>query len=316
MFCPKCGKEIAEDTKFCPNCGIQIMSSEDKEAKVAALKKEKFSKKKKWVLPVVIVCVLIFLVALFGSGSSETSNTSESENEDVVSVTKEEQEQLPEEESKEESKKESEKESGEKIEEVIEEPVDELQQAKDFLDSIGYIVSDENAEYFTDDTYIGLYNRYQAIIAKYEGVTIDQMKDRLCEDLWYSEYEVRNNYEDYMVLDEYDYVMSTGEEYNEEDVPVNTDTVLYTDDIVNWARNASAGEAVTIKGFVIGDIIMYNPPKIRNWINYNGSFVTVCIYYSDVSKLMNGDSITVTGTYAGRGDMNEIEFNATSITLE
>jgi hypothetical protein len=25
MFCPKCGKEVAEDSSFCPNCGAHLM---------------------------------------------------------------------------------------------------------------------------------------------------------------------------------------------------------------------------------------------------------------------------------------------------
>lgn len=33
MFCKKCGKEIADDTKFCPSCGTQLDVVENSEIK-------------------------------------------------------------------------------------------------------------------------------------------------------------------------------------------------------------------------------------------------------------------------------------------
>lgn len=89
MFCPNCGKEITDGSKFCPSCGsvinedntvhqdasvpppVQNASANDLPPAQEVLSKSKKSKKKTIGIVVAIVAVIIVIALLSSGGSTE-----------------------------------------------------------------------------------------------------------------------------------------------------------------------------------------------------------------------------------------------------
>jgi uncharacterized membrane protein YvbJ len=67
MFCPNCGKQIPDGSKFCPYCGEKIeIVEEPKSFKKESLKKEKRKVRLSIILiPVVVVLIVISIVFYF-----------------------------------------------------------------------------------------------------------------------------------------------------------------------------------------------------------------------------------------------------------
>lgn len=93
MFCPKCGKQIPDETKFCPFCGCQVVQFGSPPQK----KKGPKNWKKIIVLEVVMLVVLLVAIAgvllypqllrdLFGGGSTTISSNNSSRRSSAVSV--------------------------------------------------------------------------------------------------------------------------------------------------------------------------------------------------------------------------------------
>jgi uncharacterized membrane protein YvbJ len=69
MFCPKCGKEIPDGSKFCPYCGYQI-AKVDKEEKVQTIELTSKGLKKQLLFAVLIIIIGILFAAVGGSTSA------------------------------------------------------------------------------------------------------------------------------------------------------------------------------------------------------------------------------------------------------
>ena len=66
MYCPKCGKENENDSKFCDKCGANLQEEQvvQKAEKTSPQKQSKL----KLVIPIVLVVCVGLAVLLFGSG--------------------------------------------------------------------------------------------------------------------------------------------------------------------------------------------------------------------------------------------------------
>lgn len=82
MVCPKCGKEINENTKFCDSCGEEII-----QPPVVPKKK---SKKKLIAVIAVLVAVIILVVSLASSGSGGLTVESDNDTGAVLNLTRDE----------------------------------------------------------------------------------------------------------------------------------------------------------------------------------------------------------------------------------
>lgn len=87
-YCPNCGKELKEDTKFCSKCGYSFESKKES-------KKEKKKTNKKPIIIIAIIFGVLFLIVafilLFGSLSSTSTKTNKPTNlfnKDKVKITK------------------------------------------------------------------------------------------------------------------------------------------------------------------------------------------------------------------------------------
>lgn len=78
MFCPECGKEIENDTKFCSHCGNQIVITPQpqqiKNDDPIQQKPEKKKQKKKWLIGVIAAVAIFFLGIVIFSGGETTAD--------------------------------------------------------------------------------------------------------------------------------------------------------------------------------------------------------------------------------------------------
>ena len=75
-YCPKCGKEVTEDTKFCPNCGNplseetfsteEVVPQENPISETVETVKKKVNKYKmnKWIVIDSIIAVVVLLLLI------------------------------------------------------------------------------------------------------------------------------------------------------------------------------------------------------------------------------------------------------------
>ena len=76
MYCPKCGKELADNVSFCQWCGNQINSSQEKSVRPASQNTNKKKAITIGVIGVVAVVLLIIIIALVAGSNSKTDYSS------------------------------------------------------------------------------------------------------------------------------------------------------------------------------------------------------------------------------------------------
>ena len=72
MFCPNCGKQIPDGSKFCPYCGARIKSesvgeatSKQTEEKLYLTKHRKFNKKPLFIALIVLIVIALLFVSMY-----------------------------------------------------------------------------------------------------------------------------------------------------------------------------------------------------------------------------------------------------------
>jgi len=64
MFCPNCGKEIPDGSKFCPYCGAKIAVSPEQK-KLAKERREKTGRKKNSFLVLIPIVAVVIVLGIF-----------------------------------------------------------------------------------------------------------------------------------------------------------------------------------------------------------------------------------------------------------
>ena len=82
MFCPKCGKEIKDGSKFCKHCGREIKQKQSGNAastnNTATSSTSGDDKNKKIIIAVLLVAIVILAIVLVGFGTGLFNNNSQS----------------------------------------------------------------------------------------------------------------------------------------------------------------------------------------------------------------------------------------------
>ena len=70
MFCPKCGKDIKEGSKFCKHCGSEIKNKSSPSVSVVTTSSNDDEKTKKIIIGALtaVIVVLVILFVVFGMG--------------------------------------------------------------------------------------------------------------------------------------------------------------------------------------------------------------------------------------------------------
>ena len=82
MFCPKCGEEIKDGSKFCKHCGSQIKSNtgDVNTPKPVSTTQNDDDRNKKIIIAVLIAAIVILAVVFVGFGTGLFNNNSQSAN--------------------------------------------------------------------------------------------------------------------------------------------------------------------------------------------------------------------------------------------
>lgn len=192
-------------------------------------------------------------------------------------------------------------------------PVDtKIKKQKKFLIDFGY----PEVNKMKDSEIKEIYQEIKTALKSY-GKTIDEMRSLVeTYSASYTPEEVAKA-SDYEIFMEYGYLEDKGTfNVDAEEDNTNESFIVDKNNIVEWFRNATPGDSVQITGKVMGvyNISGETAIQLSFYIDNHKIYIT-CEGNIDISNVMEGDIITVSGTYKGKNSIGYAIIETQSVSL-